>query len=85
MARVSSPLVERPWSHGKQRELPNFCPTAFGQLRHYARSALKRLTDRKLTRNRLSGSLSRYFLQGCTQPITLPSKIRPFSSLNALK
>lgn len=32
--------VEYLWSHWKQHELPNFCPTTFGQLSHYARRAL---------------------------------------------
>jgi len=34
--------VEYLWSHWKQHELPNFCPTAFGQLSHHARQALRR-------------------------------------------
>ena len=29
--------VEVLWSHWKQHELPNFCPTTFGQLSHCAR------------------------------------------------
>lgn len=38
--------VEYLWSHGKQRELPNFCPTAFGQFSYYARHALLRMRRR---------------------------------------
>jgi len=34
--------VEYLGSHWKQHELPNFCPTTFGQLSHYARQALRR-------------------------------------------
>ena len=34
--------VEYLWSHWKHHELPNFCPTTFGQLSHYARQALRR-------------------------------------------
>jgi transposase len=38
--------VEYLWTHWKQHELPNFCPTTFGQLRHYARKALRRMRRR---------------------------------------
>ena len=38
--------VEYLWSHWKQHELPNFCPTNFGQLSHYARQALRRMRRR---------------------------------------
>src|SRR5437879_4935068 len=38
--------VEYLWSHWKQHELPNFCPTTFGQLSHYARQALRRMRRR---------------------------------------
>src|SRR5437899_10099386 len=35
--------VEYLWSHWKQHELPNFCPSTFGQWSHYARQALHRM------------------------------------------
>ncbi|HVO64367.1 MAG TPA: IS630 family transposase, partial [Terriglobales bacterium] len=35
--------VEYLWSHWKQHELPNFCPTTFGQLSDSARRALRRM------------------------------------------
>jgi hypothetical protein len=38
--------VEYLWSHRKQHELPNFCPTTFRQLSHHARQALRRLRRR---------------------------------------
>ncbi len=38
--------VEYLWSHWKQHELPNFCPTTFGQLSHHARQALRRMRRR---------------------------------------
>ena len=38
--------VEYLWSHWKQHELPNFCPTTFGQLSHHARRALRRMRRR---------------------------------------
>jgi transposase len=38
--------VEYLWSHWKQHELPNFCPTTFGQLSSYARKALRRMRKR---------------------------------------
>jgi len=38
--------VEYLWSHWKQHELPNFRPTTFGQLSHYARPALRRMRRR---------------------------------------
>jgi len=38
--------VEDLWSHWKQHGLPNFCPTNFGQLSHYARQALRRMRRR---------------------------------------
>jgi AcrR family transcriptional regulator len=38
--------VEYLGSHWKQHELPNFCPTTFGQLSHYARQALRRMRRR---------------------------------------
>ena len=38
--------VEYLWSHWKQHELPNFCPTTFGQLSHYARRAFRRMCRR---------------------------------------
>ncbi|PYX07095.1 MAG: hypothetical protein DMG85_12255 [Acidobacteria bacterium] len=38
--------VESLWSHWKQHELPNFCPTTFGQLSHHARQALRRMRRR---------------------------------------
>jgi transposase len=38
--------VEYLWSHWKQHELPNFCPTTFGQLSHHARQALRRMRKR---------------------------------------
>ncbi|PYX75589.1 MAG: hypothetical protein DMG72_07020, partial [Acidobacteria bacterium] len=38
--------VEYLWSHWKQYELPDFCPTTFGQLSHYARKALRRMRRR---------------------------------------
>jgi hypothetical protein len=34
--------VEYLWSPWKQRELPNFCPTTFGQLSHYALRRMRR-------------------------------------------
>ena len=34
------------WSLWKQRELPNFYPTTFGQLSYYARHALRRMRRR---------------------------------------
>jgi hypothetical protein len=39
-------VVEYLWSHWKQHELPNFCPTTFGQLSHHARQALRRMRRR---------------------------------------
>jgi hypothetical protein len=38
--------VEYLWSHWKQHELPNFCPTTFGQLSQHARQALRRMRRR---------------------------------------
>ena len=38
--------VEYLWSHWKQHELPNFCPTTFGQLSYHARQALRRMRRR---------------------------------------
>ena len=38
--------VEYLWSHWKQHELSNFCPTTFGQLSHHARHALRRMRRR---------------------------------------
>ena len=38
--------VEYLWSHWKQHELPNFCPTTFRQLSHHARQALRRMLRR---------------------------------------
>ena len=38
--------VEYLWSHWKQHELPNFCPTTFGQLSQQARQALRRMRRR---------------------------------------
>jgi transposase len=38
--------VEYLWSHWKQHELPNFCPTTFGQLSHRALRALRRMRRR---------------------------------------
>jgi len=38
--------VEYLWSHWKQHELPNFCPTTFGQLSHHALQALRRMRRR---------------------------------------
>jgi transposase len=38
--------VEYLWSHWKQHELPNFCPTSFAQLSVHARRALKRMRRR---------------------------------------
>jgi transposase len=38
--------VEYLWSHWKQHELPNFCPTTFGQLSMHARRALRRMRRR---------------------------------------
>jgi transposase len=38
--------VEYLWSHWKQHELPNFCPTTFGQLSYHARRALRRMRRR---------------------------------------
>jgi len=38
--------VEYLWSHWKQHELLNFCPTTFGQLSHHARKALRRMRRR---------------------------------------
>ena len=38
--------VEYLWSHWKQHELPNFCPTTFGQLSESARRALRRMRRR---------------------------------------
>jgi hypothetical protein len=34
------------WSHWKQHELPNFCPSTFAQLSVHARRALKRMRRR---------------------------------------
>lgn len=39
--------VEYLWSHWKQHELPNFCPTTFGQLSIYGRKALRRMRKRR--------------------------------------
>ena len=38
--------VEYLWSHWKQHELPNFCPTSFAQLSFHARRALRRMRRR---------------------------------------
>ncbi len=38
--------VEYLWSHWKQHELPNFCPTTLGQLSDSARQALRRMRRR---------------------------------------
>jgi hypothetical protein len=38
--------VEYLWSHWKQHELPNFCPSTFAQLSLPARRALKRMRRR---------------------------------------
>src|SRR3989442_495979 len=38
--------VEYLWSHWKQHELPNLCPTTFGHLSHHARKALRRMRRR---------------------------------------
>src|ERR1039457_2821804 len=38
--------VEYLWSHWKQHELPNFCPSTFAQLSLHARRALKRMRRR---------------------------------------
>jgi transposase len=38
--------VEYLWSHWKQHELPNFCPSTFAQLSVHARRALKRMRQR---------------------------------------
>jgi hypothetical protein len=38
--------VEYLWSHWKQDELPNLCPTTVGALSHYARQALRRMRRR---------------------------------------
>ena len=38
--------VEYLWSHWKQHELPNFCPTSLTQLSLHARRALKRMRCR---------------------------------------
>jgi transposase len=38
--------VEYLWSHWKQHELPNFCPSTFAQLSLHARRALKRMRQR---------------------------------------
>jgi transposase len=38
--------VEYLWSHWKQHELPNFCPSSFAQLSVHARRALKRMRQR---------------------------------------
>jgi transposase len=38
--------VEYLWSHWKQHELPNFCPTIFGQLSKHARQTLRRMRRR---------------------------------------
>jgi len=38
--------VEYLWSHWKQHELPNFCPSTFAQLSVHARRALKRMRRR---------------------------------------
>jgi transposase len=38
--------VEYLWSHWKQHELPNFCPSTFAQLSLHARCALKRMRRR---------------------------------------
>jgi hypothetical protein len=44
---IRSPqIMEYLWSHWKQHELPNFCPTTFGQLSHHARQALRRMRKR---------------------------------------
>jgi DDE superfamily endonuclease len=40
--------VEYLWSHWKQHELPNFCPSTFTQLSLHARRALKRMRQRPL-------------------------------------
>jgi hypothetical protein len=38
--------VEYLWSHWKQHELPNFCPSTFAQLSVHTRRALKRMRRR---------------------------------------
>ena len=38
--------VEYLWAHWKHHELPNLCPTTFGQLGEYARKALRRMRAR---------------------------------------
>ena len=38
--------VEYIWGYWKHHELPNFCPTTFGQLSHHARKALRRMRRR---------------------------------------
>jgi len=38
--------VEYLWSHWKQHELPNFCPTSFARLSIHARRALRRIRRR---------------------------------------
>jgi transposase len=38
--------VEYLWPHCKQHELPNPCPTTFGQLSGHARRALRRMRRR---------------------------------------
>ena len=44
--------VEYLWSHWKQHELPNFCPTTFGQLSDSARRALRRMRRMRRMRRR---------------------------------
>ena len=38
--------VQYLWSHWKQHELPNFCPTNFGRLSDSARRAMRRMRRR---------------------------------------
>jgi hypothetical protein len=38
--------VEYWWPHWKQHELPNLCPSNFGQPSHSARKALRRMRRR---------------------------------------
>ena len=38
--------VECLWSHWKRHQLPNFCPTTFGQLSHHADQGLRRMRKR---------------------------------------
>lgn len=38
--------VEYLWGYWKSHELPNFCPTTFGELSYHARRALRRMRRR---------------------------------------